>query len=350
MALEREQIYTYVQDLFQRGLVIVVGSGASAAFGLPGMAALADHLVKTVPREISTRSLGCLPQWSPVSELLGKGAGLEEALADGIASDELSDLIAQETAACIAEHELHAITQILSSENVPAFSRVFQHILRISDRIDVVTTNYDRLLEAQAARVGIGVDTMFYGHTIGKFNPEQSRADMLRPMRQVGKRASTSFRMLPHIRLSKPHGSLDWFTFNGEHFRSDLVILGSRRIVAPGRNKYRLGYDAPFDQQRERANAAIRSASALLFVGYGFNDDHLQTRIKEKIRNVPTVVVARTLTKQAKQYLSTNPSALGIEADSQNDAVALISRGNDQLIVQSPLWDLDYLVQEVLAK
>lgn len=350
MDLDQEQIYSDVQSLFRRGLVIIVGSGASSAMGLPGMAALAKHLRTSIPDEIASQSLKCLPQWTTISESLEKGAGLEEALANGVASDDLAELIAAQIAVCISGQEVRAITEILSESEVPAFSRLFQHILRTTNHVDVITTNYDRLLEVQAARVGIAVDSMFHGHTVGRFDPEQSGKAMQRPDNQPGKRRATTVRTVPHVRLSKPHGSLDWFTYNDEHFRSDLPILGARRIVAPGGNKYRQGYDVPFDQQRERANTAIDSAAALLFVGYGFNDDHLQTHVREQIRRVPSLILSRTFTENAREYLSTSPTALGVEADSSNDAYAHVLKGDAETVLNRPIWNLNNLVEEVLGK
>ena len=348
--LNEEQIYSDVQSLFRRGLVIIVGSGASAAMGLPGMAALADHLRINIPGEIASQALNCLPQWMKLSEALENGVGLEEALASGVDSHELADLIAAQIAACISEQEMHAITKILTEQKFPAFGRLFQHILRTTNRVDVITTNYDRLLEVQAARVGIAVDSMFHGYTVGRFDPEQSGKAMQRLDNQPGKPRATTVRTVPHIRLSKPHGSLDWFTFNDEHFRSDLTIPGARRIIAPGGNKYRQGYDVPFDHQRERANTAIDSAAALLFVGYGFNDDHLQTHIREQVRRVPSLILSRTLTESARAYLSTSSTALGIEAHRSNDAQAHVLKGDDEAVLNCPIWNLDTLVEEVLGK
>ena len=350
MGLDQDKIYTDVQGIFRKGLVIIVGSGASSALNLPGMGDLAKFLQANIPRAISSESLKCLPQWKPISERLERGAGLEDALATGVGSDELSALIASQIADCILEEEISAVEKLLSDNEIPAFSRIFQHILKITKSVDVITTNYDRLLEVQAARVGISVDSMFYGQTVGRFDQDQSSKAMLRPDNQPGKRRVPTVQTVPHIRLSKPHGSLDWFSYNGQHYRSDLAFPGARRIVAPGGDKYRQGYDLPFDQQRERANNAVDSAEALLFVGYGFNDDHLQTHIKDKMRKVPSLVLSRTFTDNAREYLSTSPKALGIEADDADKGCAHVQRGGAETVIDSPIWNLMDLVKEVLGK
>ena len=42
--LELNELKTFVQQHFTDGLVVVIGSGLSAAEGIPGMPALANHL------------------------------------------------------------------------------------------------------------------------------------------------------------------------------------------------------------------------------------------------------------------------------------------------------------------
>ena len=119
-------------------------------------------------------------------------------------------------------------------------------------------------------------------------------------------------------------------------------------LVAPGGNKYRLGYEVPFDAHRSRANEAIDRASALLFIVYGFNDDHLQTHIVDRIAHVPTVIMSKELTDQAHGHLGLNSSAVGIEVGVDAN-VSRVIRGSNSITVDRPLWDLEYLVKEVLA-
>ena len=118
--------------------------------------------------------------------------------------------------------------------------------------------------------------------------------------------------------------------------------------MAPGGNKYRLGYEVPFDAHRTRANDSIDRASALLFIGYGFNDDHLQTHIVDRIPQVPTVIVSKDLTDPAREHLRLNSSAVGIESGANLNESHVI-RGTSKISIDKALWDLEYLVKEVLA-
>lgn len=189
---------------------------------------------------------------------------------------------------------------------------------------------------------------MFYGHTIGRLDDALSRDELLQRLPTAGRAARLTVRPRPHIRLSKPHGSLDWFSHNGECLRSDLALSGPQQIIAPGGNKYRLGYEVPFDAQRKRANEAIDKAAALLFIGYGFNDEHLQTHIRTRFSEVPSVVISRNLTPNAREYLNLNPAAVSIEMGDTADECRMM-QGTESLDIPLPLWNLEDLVKEVLA-
>lgn len=326
----------------------MVGSGASCSYGLPGMGALAAHLRETVPLQAGAFDEDSVNAWERVASALDGGKGLEEALGSGGVPNVLADILTEITARFVQDAEGSAIESIVTDPAVSAFGRLFVHLLKVSDVVEVVTTNYDRLIEVHAAKAGVRIDSMFYGHTIGRLDEELSRGELLKREIVPGKGARYSLRLRPHIRISKPHGSLDWFASNDDHYRSDLNIPGARLIVAPGGNKYRLGYDVPFDQQRNRANSAINGASAMLFVGYGFNDDHLQTHLKRKFPEVPSVILAHKLTDSSRKYLRLNPHAIGIESVADGSRSAL-TRGADQIEIDGAIWDLEVLNKEVLG-
>lgn len=343
-----EDLYSYVQDVFQRGLVVIVGSGASCALGLPGMQALATYLVDEVPGRASDLPPESLGSWRIVAEALSAGKSLEETLLGVSVPDDLALVVTEAIADCVLAAEQRAIADILADASISAFGRLLLFALQATPALDVVTTNYDRLVEVHAARAGVRVDSSFYGHTVGRFDPGLSREELLQTQRSAVRGRKSTVVQRAHVKLSKPHGSLDWYSYEGQHYRSDMPLRGTRRIVAPGGNKYRLGYEVPFDAHRTRANDSIDRASALLFIGYGFNDDHLQTHIIDRIPQVPTVIVSKELTDQARQHLGLNSSAVGIESGA-NSNESHVTRGTGTISIDKPLWDLEHLVKEVLA-
>lgn len=347
VTITQDSVYLYIQELFQRGVVIIVGSGASCSYGLPGMGELAEHLLTAVPERVCQDDA---PEWRRIAAALANGEGLESAIGEQPLSGSLADVLTTAITDRVRQSEEAAIAEILHAEQVSAFGRLFTHILRSAEHADVITTNYDRLIEVQAARAGVRVDSMFYGHTIGRMDAVLSREELYEPRGAPPGRSqrSAALRLRPHIRLAKPHGSLDWFTHDGQYYRTDLPLPGSRQIIAPGGNKYRLGYEVPFDQQRNRANLAIDRAASVLTVGYGFNDSHLETHLRARFTHLPSVVVSRSLTPNALDYLASNPRAVGIEA-TNGGAGCRIVQGGEHLEISQPLWDLEHLVKEVLS-
>lgn len=346
--ISQETAYRQIQDLFKRGIVTVVGSGASCAYGLPTMDELSTHVMSEAPRLIEGHDTEVLAEWQSVEAALTNGDGLETALGKSEASEALSAIVAELVAECVLHRETNAVDRLLGSGEETAFGRLFRHLVSATPSADVITTNYDRLLEVHAAISDVRVDTMFYGHTVGRFGPDRSRSELSRVQVSSGRSRSIVASSYPHIRLSKPHGSLDWYSRGLKHYRSDLTMAGARRIIAPGGSKYRLGYEAPFDSHRERANAAIDKAEALLFVGYGFNDEHLQTHVRARFPLIPSLIVSKELTPSAFEYLSLNSEAIGVEMGLR-DGQSFVHQGPGRLEIDRPIWDLDSLLKEVLA-
>jgi len=339
-----DEIFTVIQDLFQRGLVIVVGSGASCAYGVPGMDALAKYLIENVPKELSSLTQEAKDEWNRIALALESGKGLEIALSENTIGG-LAQVLKTQTAECIAQKEVTAIAQILSLPTLPAFGRLCRYYLSFADQLNVITTNYDRLIEIQAAQADVAVDTLYYGHTLGRFNPDRSGNELLRACIPTGRASRTQLKAWPHLRLFKVHGSLDWYNLGDTLYRSDLAIPGARQIVPPSIEKYRLGYYPPFDAMREKANLAIDNASGMLFQGYGFNDDHLQTHITPRSTQIPSVVLSMKLTDSAREHISRNNNSIGIE---KNLDGCTIFYGGQSINVSLPLWDLEILCTEVL--
>lgn len=90
-----------------------------------------------------------------------------------------------------------------------------------------------------------------------------------------------------HARLYKVHGSLNLF-----HHRNAVVEnnawmwnppdFASRVIVTPGLYKYEMLQNYRLELLNS-ADKAIEKANRFLFLGYGFNDAHLETYIKKKL-------------------------------------------------------------------
>ena len=60
-------------------------------------------------------------------------------------------------------------------------------------------------------------------------------------------------------------------------------------------------------------NAALADAQALLCIGFGFNDDHLQGVIKRRLAaGMPAIIVTRDPTPNIEQLLGEHPHVIAV--------------------------------------
>ena len=238
------------------------------------------------------------------------------------------------------------VGEILSAGRRLRFSALLPYLPQ-DNRFSVITTNYDRLIELAAEMAGFLVDTRSLGRHFAPF----SRTDGCYTFATDVLWQRNGLRRIEHrvISLYKPHGSLDWIDYDGQPVRS-AFDLGPERalIITPGLNKYRACYNEPFDLHRELANDAIDRAERLLIIGYGFNDDHLETHLKARIRSgIQTVMLARNLTENAKSHLAAGPSVWGIEE--AFGGTTIYNDGTTRYLLGEKLWDVAGFVSGVLG-
>ena len=333
-----------LQNHFTDGLVTIVGSGLSAAEGISGMGGLKDHLVANVPKRVARESL---PMWTLISQELAKGTDLESTLSKHPPDDALETIIVDETSKLILAEESKIISDVLNNNRCLRLSRLLKHMLKSSNGIPIITTNYDRLVEVAAETAGLGIDSLFVGHNVASFDPMGSRHSLCRSVERRGKSVVRTF--CEHVVVLKPHGSLDWFQKGEDPVRCAFPLHGSRLIITPGLNKFRGGYNRPFDAHRERANQEIDKASRFLTLGYGFNDEHLQTHLETQLhRGLPTVLMSRSLSQKAEELVGTCKSIMAIVAHESEDGAVVWQGGKSMFFPGPNLWDLGTFVTEVL--
>ena len=336
---------TTIQQHMTDGLVTIVGSGLSCTEGLPSMSVLATHLESTLPPMLTS---AIAIEWNSVLPYI-KTDGLEGGLLKMPPSADLEEIIRHQVALLVSKAEGNVVSEVFEKGRVLRFTRLLKHLLRPAAGVQVVTTNYDRLVEVAAEEAGLGVDTMFTGVFAGRLDERESRLGFCRDV--TLHKNSSRFHYADRVVLSKPHGSLDWYERAGTPVRhcGDLADA-SRLIIPPGQNKYRNGYSSPFDLHRERGNKAIDRASRFLIIGYGFNDVHLETHLKERIKSgVPTLLITHSLSPNAKAILHTSTHIMALECAeiSGTPATRVYSPGAVDIFSGLSLWDIGNLVSEV---
>lgn len=335
-----------LQQHMSDGLVTVIGSGLSCAEGLPGMGALAGQLEAAMPASLPAPLLS---EWAAISPNI-KACGLEEGLSLSPPSPDLEEAIRGEVGRFVSGAESKVFAEVFTGKRVLRFTRLMKHLLRPATGIQIVTTNYDRLIEVASEEAGLTVDVMFNGVFAGALNEREARFSFCRSADISKGKARLVF--APRVVVSKPHGSLDWYMRDGQPVRhcGDLNEV-SRLIIPPGQNKYRNGYSSPFDTHRERGNKEIDRAARFLIIGYGFNDAHLETHLSTRIRSgVPTVIMAHGLTANTKKIVAANANVTALEHAMVRSvpATRVYSAGSTDVFAGVSLWDLNDLVTEVL--
>lgn len=293
-----EDIGRLAQNCVQHHPVVVLGSGASVPHSIRGMGALADVLRDNLTLEGQEEE----DAWTLIRTALGNGDGLEEALQKTAAPPSLVRKIVEHTWLTIAADDLALLQRAAKGEEPFPLSDLIRGLFKSTNNtIHIVTPNYDRVAEYAA-------DVADCIHATGfapGFIRRREGADTI-TVRKGNYRARTA-------RIWKVHGSLDWF--EDEQGQVVSLPLGntlpagfSPLIVTPGISKYERTHDEPFRSAIQGADAALGAANAVLCIGYGFRDRHIQPKLVERCRqkNVPIVVLARTLTDEAKDFLWTN--------------------------------------------
>lgn len=340
-----DSIKKKLQDHFKDGLTIIIGSGLSCAEGLPGMRKLAEYLSNELPTRIleSDKTL-----WAEIEPKLFTD-GLEKALVNPI-SETLEKEIILLVSSYLIEHEQRVVEEVLLGKRQLRLTKLLSHIL-IDKYIPIITTNYDRLVEIAVEEAGYGVDTLFVGKFISKLDPQKSQLTFCEDVIQSPKKRSATLKYKKRAIICKPHESLDWYFRDNTpiSFNSHVPNL-DRLIIVPGQNKFRSGYNIPFDIHREKANFYIDNATRFLIIGYGFNDEHLETHLKShNALSKPTVMLTHTLSPNAMVIAQNCSNVIAI--DCYNEGCTTGTRIIlDKHIYYFPdinLWDIESFILEV---
>lgn len=333
--MTEEQIAKVAQSCFQGCPTIVLGSGASMPHGLPSMGDLSTYLCENM----ETVGDAERDAWYLVRTALAGGDHLEAALEGKALPASLLSKIVGLTWRCVNEKDMKLLEAAASNGNFSLGRLLASMFSSTHSEVHVVTTNYDRVAEYACNSKNVLFQTGFAPGYIQTWE-STGRVRMIH-----GTKAARV------VKIWKIHGSLDWFrTADDRTIGLPVFELPSRDyytplIVTPGLNKYEKTYEDPFRTTINGADAALKYASAFLCVGFGFRDQHIHPKIIERCReqNVSTVVLARTLTEEAKDFLKSKAGTnyLGIEKSGTGSRIysPITPEGAD--ITTPDLWSLD---------
>ncbi len=204
----------------------------------------------------------------------------------------------------VSSKDVEFYEQLLAGTVRFPLADMFRYLLRTTDaHLRVVTTNYDRLAEYAANCAAAYASTGVTAGWLQRFAAASVNAEHL---------PSPVFEGL--VTILKVHGSLDWFrdlTDNvvGVPFAQKIPSDMRPLVVTPGASKYREVHREPFRTVMSAADTVLREATSFVCVGYGFNDEHVQPVLVNRVlkSNIPLLLVTRELTPHARDAFLVEP-------------------------------------------
>ena len=147
-------------------------------------------------------------------------------------------------------------------------------------RLKLFTTNYDLCFEKAASNISFIVLDGFSFSLPPKFDNSNFDFDIVR--RDFEKETQD---YIPNaLHLYKIHGSVNWDGDNNQIIKKEKPIVPL--MIYPMNSKYELSFEQPFLEMMSRFQNIIRKPNtALITIGFGFNDNHLSQPIMSAIKS-----------------------------------------------------------------
>ncbi len=333
-----DKISKQAQDYYKNTPVIILGSGASAAFGMSGMWQLAQHLMANV--DVVDLHDNEQTSWYNFCEKLKADIDLETALYDVPLSPEITGRVVSETWNLLAPEDFTVFEGSLNNPSLFPLGKLLKHMFRSTAKeLNIITPNYDRLAEYACEQENIH---HYSGFSHG-YRGYSAKKDYLSCSRQVN--------------IWKVHGSLGWFTnsngvitslSNINEIPNDLTPL----IVTPGIEKYRSTHKEPYKTIIHESDDVMDGATAYLCVGFGFNDEHIQTKLVNRCANngASVIIITYELTEATKEFIANESTDkyLAIEAVEDNKSKIYSSLLDEPVEVEGEFWSLNGFINLIM--
>ena len=315
VARHRTKIEPWLSAVFQsEQLSLLAGSGLTSAIAAQ---------TKATSAEMSMAKFNCafdaqIDEAAKASaESIGRGGpNVEDQLRSALALEAglqvLQDARSNALNTAIGEVLKSLVTQTLASERgiadaiergsssglqakecLASFLMSFASRASSRERLNVFTTNYDRLIEYGCDLLGLRIIDRFVGVLRPVFRSSRLGVDL--HYNPPGIRGEPRF-LEGVIRLAKLHGSMDWrfegrevvrwgLPFGAADSHSDLPQDGwAKTMIFPNAAKDVETTSYPYAElHRDFAGTICRPNSALVTYGYGFGDDHLNRVIRDML-------------------------------------------------------------------
>lgn len=314
----RNRIEPWLTSLFQsEHLSLLAGSGLTHAVhylaagkGAAGMGALAlSHHQTEINQaaekaaEAAGREKGNLEDQLRVANELLRGLEILQQKSEAKALRTELQTGMQDFAKSILRSE-EGIASAAEDKREEAFNTLVTFLMSfasrtgVRDRLNIFTTNYDRLIEAGAELAGLHLLDRFLGKLMPIFR--YSRLDLDMHYNPPGIRGEPRY-LEGVARYTKLHGSVDWVQ-TGKDIRRIGLPFGAATVepylhapglseasahelmIYPNAAKDRETADYPYVELfRDLAAAVCRPNSTLVTYGYSFGDEHINRVIRDML-------------------------------------------------------------------
>ena len=350
-----------MRDFLRDKPFVFFGTGMSCALDTGfGMKTLKEKLLQEVipdPQESEQ-----IRQWEMVNESLQNGEGLEIALDNAIDSALIKKIVSA-TGRIISSIDREYALQIANHEVTWPATRFFKRLVDTLPEGDpvlhVLTPNYDTLFEHACDSVGIPYTSGFFGGLERQIDWRAINQSLMYAQRTHQKgRLKDVYKSRKHIRLYKVHGSLNLFFHQNTVVENNAWMwnapdFSNRVMVTPGLSKHEMLQNYR-QELLKPADEAIDKANRFLFLGYGFNDSHLETYIKQKLitQSCKGLIVTMDANSHMESLLD-QAENLWLVCRANQDTVGgtrIFNRqyGESLVLPEKKLWDIETFTTEIL--
>lgn len=174
-------------------------------------------------------------------------------------------------------------------------------------RLQLFTTNYDLAFETAASNMGFIVIDGFEFSKPQRFNPAWYNYDIVNRT-QASEKGGAYLSNIIH--LYKMHGSVDWTRTEQGVYKKDSILSEKTEpvFIYPSSAKYQNSYDSPYlDMMAAFLEAVQKPKTAVLCVGFGFNDKHINNAITMALRTNPELMLMIATKNPFDKNSSFNP-------------------------------------------
>ncbi len=196
-------------------------------------------------------------------------------------------------------------------------------------RLKLFTTNYDLAFEKAASNAGMIVIDGFEFSNPASFNPAWFQYDIVN-------RAQNNAYLSNVFQLYKLHGSVDWNKSNSIVQKINIQngsLPQDPVFIYPSSSKYQVSYDSPYlDMISAFLESVQKPKTALICIGFGFNDKHLNNAITMALRTNPELMLL-IVTKDPF-----NPEG-SFSADIREKLTRAIAAGDSRIMIIDSKFD-----------